>query len=52
MNENNTKQFIELIVKTSNKKAEKENMTDEQKNEYINEKLFNHFEKNKIRLKI
>lgn len=50
MDENRTQQFIKIIIKTSNKKAENENMTDEQKKEYINKKLFDHFEKDKMSL--
>ena len=50
MDKNSNEQFVGLIIKTSDKKAERENMTEEQKKEYINEKLFNHFEKNKMRL--
>ena len=43
-------EFIKLIVSSSTKKAEKENMTEEQKKDYINKKLFKHFEDNNLTL--
>lgn len=42
---NNVLGFVKLIISSSEKKATEANMTMEQKKEYINKRLFEHFEK-------
>ncbi len=40
--------FLRLIINSCEKKAKEENMTSEEKKEYINRRLFEHFERNGI----
>lgn len=43
--ENNILGFVKLIIKSSEKKATNDNMTNEQTKDYINRRLYEHFEK-------
>ena len=42
------KEFLKMIVKSGEKKAKETNMTDEEKREHINRRLFEYFERNNM----